>query len=198
MDFVGGAALAFGLALMSLSSANANVTLTYTGDYFTTFGVPYTPNDKVTGSIALATALGDNLNLESVTPVAFSFNDGVQTLSNTDTAAFQTIFEFSTDSIGVITNWSVDVQEPVPINSTHEFSEIFTDNNASQVADQGIVSLPGRTLAGSIADTPGVWSSPGSTPTVPEPSTVTMIGVAGLLGLGFAFWRRRQGIEIAY
>ncbi|HEY4757889.1 MAG TPA: hypothetical protein VIH43_04970, partial [Chthoniobacterales bacterium] len=57
------------------------ITYTYTGTPFTTVNGPYTTSDKVTGFVELMSALGPNLGpgLTSVTPLAFSFFDGVQT-----------------------------------------------------------------------------------------------------------------------
>jgi hypothetical protein len=96
---VAGAVMVQGLALTGLSSANANVILTYTGNDFTGYtSPPYTEGDKVTASITLANPLGDNMVEAEVTPLAYSLMDGVQTIS----ASPGPVFEFATSPTGGI------------------------------------------------------------------------------------------------
>jgi hypothetical protein len=59
--------------------------------------------DSVTGFIDLATALGDNSPLQSITPSSFSFSDGVQTLNNTTPGITSNFLDIATNSQGDIT-----------------------------------------------------------------------------------------------
>src|SRR5947207_9447252 len=81
------------------------ITYTYTGTPFTTVTGPYTTKDKVTGSVELMNPLGPNMSLTSVTPLAFSFFDGVQTI-HSSTSNFATIC-FATGRARAITPWLV-------------------------------------------------------------------------------------------
>ena len=177
-----GASLALGIALLSSPAANANVILTYTGNDFTTFSSPYTGTDKVTASITLANPLGDNLNLAPVTPLAFSLNDGVQTITNASASIEVQAFDFSTDATGTITNWIV--------NAITTSTAIIRTQNTPQTAvilDAGI--LPDHST-GLVQSSPGAWSSPGNPVPAPPLSNLAAFGV---LGLAF-FWRRGRQI----
>jgi hypothetical protein len=175
-----GAALALGIALLSSPAAKANVILAYTGNVFTVFSAPYTGTDKVTASITLANPLGDNLNFASVTPLAFSLSDGVQTITNELTQ--RASFIFSTDSTGTIILWNVAAFTP-----TSTSDEIATINNIRTTADFTVRSGP---IESSVNNDPGTWTV--TTVPVPEPP-LSNLAAFGVLGLAF-FWRRGRQI----
>jgi hypothetical protein len=84
-----GALLVLGLCALASARAQADVIYTYTGNPFTVGlnglpppQTPYTTNDRVTGQFTVALALPADQPLESITLKSFSFNDGVQTLTN--------------------------------------------------------------------------------------------------------------------
>jgi hypothetical protein len=110
---VAGAVIVQGLAWLGLSAAHANVILTYTGNDFTSFTAPYTATDKVTATITLAIPLGNGVN-EHVAPLAFTLNDGVQTITNILPMLGVTFFTFSTDNEGNIFRWQVEVSVVSP------------------------------------------------------------------------------------
>jgi MYXO-CTERM domain-containing protein len=177
-----GAVIAQGLALLSSPAAHAHVILTYTGNDFTFFIVPYTSTDKVTASITLANPLGDNLNLAPVTPRVFSLSDGVRTLSEVD-PSISGIFEFSTNAAGMITEWDVEASRTGgPANF------IATQDVPGMIIDIAVL-IPVGSHMGSVLNDPGVWTA--SSAAVPEPPTVSVLG-AGLLGLGLLWWHRRS------
>jgi MYXO-CTERM domain-containing protein len=184
-NVVAGAVMVQGLALLDLSAANANVILTYTGNDFNTFsptlgspGQPYTATDKVTASITLANPLGDNLNLKSEIPLAFSISDGQQTLANTTPGIFfrSLSFEFSTNASGTIIGWNVyvDLDATNLIQTTGQL-------------DAGNLVNPAEA---SIRDDPGTWTE--TNVAVPAPP-LSNLAALGVLGLAF-FWRRRRQI----
>src|SRR6476620_8240745 len=77
-----------GVAALSLaypaSVQAVPTTYQYTGNPFTDVSGPYTTSDFVSGMVTLAGPLGANMPLTEVTPIAFTFFDGVQTISSTN------------------------------------------------------------------------------------------------------------------
>jgi len=69
-------------------------TYDYTGNPFTVVSGVYTTSDFVSGMVTLAGPLAPNMPLDFVSPTAFSFSDGHQTITNltatSATFAFQT------------------------------------------------------------------------------------------------------------
>ena len=141
---------------------------------------PYTTSDKVTGFVELMDPLGPNLGpgFTSVTPLAFSFFDGVQTIDSSNATSVDV--RFTTNSTGAITGWlvqffantgrietantivGIDLGQLVPFDSTGPF---------------GFVSYPGGL-------NPGTWTA--TTTSVPDAGStfgllslsVTTLGVA--------------------
>jgi hypothetical protein len=181
-----GAALVLGIALLGLPAAHADLILTYTGNDFTFAIPPYTDTDNVTASITLAAPLGDNQNSVNVTPIAFSLTDGVRTIDN-NTPPMTTAFIFSTDAVGMITEWEV-------------FASVGDINNRIETLDLGgdrvfdSTILTQSIIAGNTAS-PGRWTAPLTATPTPEPATVTVLG-AGLLGLVLLRRRRRHNLDL--
>jgi hypothetical protein len=110
------------LALMVITlaaypqKASAAGLLTYTGDEFTSFhyeGVlppdVYSTADSVTGRLVLAAPLAPNLVDGFVTPLAYQFSDGINTIiGNADDPEIES-FQFWTDASGSIVNWAVNI-----------------------------------------------------------------------------------------
>jgi hypothetical protein len=148
------------------------ITYTYTGTPFTTVTGPYTTSDKVTGSVELMNPLGPNMSLTFVTPLAFSFFDGVQTI-NSSSFTFANM-SFATGPTGAITQWIVQVGTNTGIIQTA---------NSIAAFDSGRL-LPDGTGSGLVVfqPNPGTWS----TTSVPDAGTtfgllslsVTALGVA--------------------
>jgi hypothetical protein len=160
--------------------------LCYTGNAFDTFvvgapttpGDPYTSADSIQGSLDLASPLAADLVLASITPVSFTFADGVNTLTqgNSTTAVFQ----FSTNSSGEIIEWRVILQRHAPITgggiqwTIHSLNYFDTFLGQQQTFDTGVDVLcgPGSDIAGcatfgdpfysqqgKVENAPGVWTT---------------------------------------
>jgi hypothetical protein len=113
--------------------------------------------------------------LANVTPLSFSFSDGVQTIANT-TPGVVSGFYFSTDPLGSISAWYIFV--------TSGSNEITTTNDANSVEDYGNEPAPyPLTPVGENLNLASTW--------VPLPAALplfaTGLGVMGLLG-----WRRKR------
>lgn len=177
-------AVATSLLIAAHSSASATVTYFYTGTDFTAVISPYTTSDKVTGYIVLSSPLLADSPLTYVQPVAFSFSDGVQTLSYTDTNSDTFIVGVGTGAGGSIDSWYISVAAQV--NGVN-LKQIVTTNITNSPGDAGVsaIVVPGEYVAGTTT-TPGTWSA------VPEPSTWAMM-MAGFLGLGSLAYRRGKG-----
>jgi hypothetical protein len=100
-------------------------TYVYTGNPFTSALCDYTTSDFVTAMVTLAAPLADNMALGSVTPLAFTLSDGVQTFT-INTATTLSTFRFQTDASGVITGWDI---------------EVFTDANRGILTVSGVAGL---------------------------------------------------------
>jgi PEP-CTERM motif len=177
------------LAALLTTSAWADTVYTYTGNPFTSNGnpllysysyPPFTPSDSVTGSFTLASPLEANLPIlgpdgfTTVTPTSFSFTDGVNTLSNTDSFEYLTL-DVGTDATGAINQWIISLQ-------TYNNVLIYTEDWVSR-DDQGWDGQPG--VIGDIRGNPGTWTSSTTDPspaTTPEPSSIALLGT-GILGL---------------
>jgi hypothetical protein len=139
--------------------------------------------------VTLANPLGANLDQAQVTPVAFSLTDGVQTFTET-TPGVSGTFQFSTDAFANITAWQVLASNPNPFGP----NVIETNNRIDNVAiTDPILGVVSRAFN---CDMPGIWTNPSATEPVPEPPTVSLLGV-GLLRLGLLWCRRRQKLNLA-
>jgi len=172
------AALALGF---SSFAAQASVTYSYTGNTFSDANPPYTTSDKVTGFITLPTALAPNLtSYTTVVPTAFSFSDGVDTITNTTPGAGSQFF-FKTDASGNITFWGATTY----VGSTYSFS-ISTVNAPGVYGTYDLSQHGGGTQAGQSLNNPGTWTSA----PVPEPEAGALV-LAGLTLVAAAALHRK-------
>jgi hypothetical protein len=132
----------------------ADTVYTYTGNPFQLALGVYTTSDKVTVSVELSDPLGPNMALTMVTPLAFSFSDGVRTLTNLNASGSG--FTFATSSTGAITQWDAFAF----INNPTESDVIRTGNPAlpsSEVTDFASLPPSDDNDAHNL-NAPGVWS----------------------------------------
>jgi hypothetical protein len=188
---VAAAAVAACFTLLGSPAARANVILTYTGNDFNSFSAgqtTYTTADKVTASINLASPLGDDHPFFTVTPLAFSISDGVQTLTN-KTPGVGDVFVFETNSTGVITFWDFHAG----VGATSTVGSVNLLFPPGEVFDFGNMTLPTIGFQqGAVHGDPGSFIAT----TVPEPPTVSLLG-GGLLSLSLLWLRRRRSLDLA-
>ena len=189
--------------------AHASIILHYQGNTFTdtdllgptTPADLYTTSDSATGWIELSSVLAANLNFATVTPLSFSFTDGVNTIDDSNVTL--SLFTFETDASGVIVGWGINLGRSFESSGTWFDQQIVTSSGALnpvtvETIDFGVDILcgPGSSSLGCVIggdphyiqdglvrDAPGAWSYQ-----VPAPATVALFGI-GLAGLG---WSKRQ------
>jgi hypothetical protein len=170
------------LSAMLPASSRADTIYTYTGNGFTFAISPYTLTDSVSGWIDLSAPLGNSVGPLNITPVAFSFSDGVQTITNNDVISPHFFFDdIKTNSSGDIVGWDVSVQSIAGgIIVTQD------DGIGSQRDQAGVLGVGGFEVDASVIN-PGSWV----VTTTPVPAALPLftsgLGVLGLLG-----WRRKR------
>jgi hypothetical protein len=206
------------LSLFGMPSAGvAETTYTYSGLDYTTITrtgdtnslfTSYTTSEHVTGSLVLAQPLAANLNAQVVGFDSFSFSDGALSLDSRD-AGVGGQFEFSTDSLGKITQWVGVASSYAPIDGdpangylqyvirVAQFYDSLPDNLQDQSSqffcgdgstDESCV--PAASLTAATSGT-GQWTlAPASG--APEPATWSVM-LVGFAAVGFASRIRRRG-----
>jgi hypothetical protein len=188
--------LAFALAPVESARADA-VTFNYVGADFLGAHDPFTTSENVTGSITFAAPLAANLtlnssfNISNVTPVAFSFTAGPETLTSASFSPNFTTFQFSTDAAGNITAWDI----VIGLGGGGQF---ILDNFTTGLGDVGDQVSVGANFVGDANYNPqeafalnhvaGQFTIAAA---VPEPSTWAMM-ILGFVGVGFLTYRRKQ------
>jgi hypothetical protein len=168
------------LAMLCTPQANAGVVYTYTGMDFFYSGGPFTTSDSISGSFTVPTALSDDLSNVSITPESFTFSDGVYTV--TDVTAHDAFFSLTTNGVGQITDWSVDINEIAgPLIQTLGPVSDLTDC-CSDLAENASKTIDDMNPQGYN----GYWTSADPTP---EPAPFALM-VTGLLALALVGRKR--------
>ena len=112
---------ALALLLLPPSAAMAATTYFYTGNDYTLIidntppaGTTYTTSMSVTGSFTVASALAPNMALTDISSdvISYSFNDGVNTLTESNSSLVGAL-NVATDAGGDIIEWQITT-ETVP------------------------------------------------------------------------------------
>jgi hypothetical protein len=194
--------VAAGLSTLGALQSTADTIYTYTGAHFTHVISPYTTNDFVSGSFDLATPLGNNFPLATISPMSFSFSDGVQTIASpSQPSAIIFRFQVQTGSSGVPVAWVIVVSNFSPTNNQVGTCASATFPLPQQcnppTIDFGFTSLVPITTnpsGSSPFDSPGSWTIT----TTPVPGPTIGSGLTGfiLAGGGLLVWwrvRRKTG-----
>ncbi len=166
----------------------AETIYTYTGNDFTTVtGTGLTTSDSVTGSFALASPLGINLNGGNLaaSALSFSFTDGPDTITNStpgvNACNCSPTIDIWTDGSGNIINWDVGLTVgnlgSETILTQDYFAGIFT---GTVIRDSGNLDSSGDNTAENLNDA-GTWTTSNAS-AVPEPGSLWLLG-AGLAAL---------------
>jgi hypothetical protein len=164
------------LAGLSPASATTYYTYNYMGPDFTVVGGAYTTSDNVSGSVTLTQPLGDDFSgpISSIL-YAFSFSDGVQTISSSTPGVYLFPGEdnFETGLSGGITSWAFEM------NITGAPPQSFI---ATTTGDDSVETDSGA--SGAFVLELGDWSYPATATPLPAalPLFATGLGALGLFG----------------
>ncbi len=194
-----------GLVVASLPSmsALADTIYSYQGNPFEVVGytgcgcgpgLPFTTDDYVSGSFTVSTPLRTHRSLRPIQPIAFSFSNGVDTLTNHD-SFYNFIFEVGTDATGAITTWYVVMQKAgIPPSDYGILTANAVLGGNPYILDLGLtpttpVISPYDVFGGNGND-PGTWTVSETTPSTPEPDSIVLLGSGVVVGLATMIKRR--------
>ena len=166
------------LGLLGLTApAFSDVMYTYTGPNFTTVWGAYTTSDHISGYFTVTTPLAPSKIVSMIPIASFSFNDGVETLTNTTPNLIQIEDDFTTNASGAITAADFII---IAGNRTLEYGMGFGSESTDASSPNGEAQSPQWVV--------GTWSGPFAvdpSATTPEPSSLALLatGLAGVAGV---------------
>jgi hypothetical protein len=198
-----GRVLLLAAIVFATTRVHADTTYTYTGQ-------PYNPNPPtfcngtyvpvcssigVSGSITLASPLGDNLVENFVTPTSFSFSGGTDAFLLTQASTLPLAnFQFSTDASGNITAWAIELATDSGPNSGcgtstlpmgGSFACIGIENANGSIGDYSAFDqnfeLPNEVYGSGQNRVAGTWTT--AIATTPEPVSIVLLGTGGVIAI---------------
>lgn len=189
-----GMALAAGISVSIAPSAEADTILTYTGNNFNSVSGIYSTTDHLTASLVLSAPLGANLTDYGVTPVSWTFNDGIHALSSSLSGASLSRSTFYTDSSGSLTGWNIQAILGSLVITTENHIVL---SGLYQVDASYDYSGPSYSF-GERDNAPGVWAVSTSPTPTPLPASLPLfvggLGVLGFLTIGI---KRKSATSLA-
>ena len=144
-------------------------TYQYTGNLFTFASGPYTTSDFVTVMMTFASPLAANMPFGTVTPLAFSLSDGVQTITNVN--AIGSSFFFATGPSGLPSAWNI---------SAHGLLGGISTAGGGSISPGDLGHLQ-TGPAGEVLSNPGIWMVGGQ---VPDTGSTLSLMTLTLMALG--------------
>ena len=152
------------LALLFVPAMQGATIYGYTGNPFTNVSGTFTTSMRITGAFTLDAPLADNLSDAEVSSTDYTFFNGIDTDSKSPIIGSQ--FIVSTDGIGAITAWTIQVGGVALITSCSN-SVVPVPVCASPTRD-GTVTAHGFAF---VEGSAGSWTSNQT----PEPSAFTLL-----------------------
>jgi hypothetical protein len=200
--------------LILLSNVAAADTYTYTGVLYTTATGTYTTAMSIAGSFNTASPLPANMASTEIGPsgsnlvTSWSFNDGLNTLDNTNSMELYgdaQFFTVATDATGQITLFRIGIMSPMaPHTVAQAMNAIFFSGDqqvtsaapCSTVVSDVCTGIPGAGTNWGQSSTSGTWNAVPSEPPapvapVPTTSQWALILLSMLIGL-MVFANRRR------
>jgi hypothetical protein len=177
------ALLALGLFSLTAAGARATTIYTYTGNPFTKVTGAYTTSMFVSGSFTVDSPLAANQAFSPVSPTAFSFSDGLQTLDQSNGQFVGPLhFQVGTDASGGIASWFVSLYNLAGTSVIDTAAAFEVTDSVVKAAEVGGLSSGAFNVSA-----PGQWTV--QTVGVPDAgSSVALLALSLAALVGAARW----------
>lgn len=173
---------------LTLPLAQASTVYLYVGNDFqnvdNTAGAWASASDYISGWFTLAAPLPAN-SLLNLTPLDWSLSDGVHTLDQSTPNLDTFVLSIETGANANFLSWSFLASAPIAGPDGSIRTTLDTTNGLD--LSSGYFSSGGVSTSMNMGN-PGVWSS---STTIPEPGSIALTAVGGLVLIG-GLWRRRR------
>lgn len=174
--------------------ASAAEVYAYLGADYTFAADIYSTSDYISGVFTTSTPLVPDLSDSSVTPLSYSFSDGVFDWTNHNTTIME--FEVTTDQFGTVTSASIELDggsyfpcSGASTTCSGGFDNVLTINTGAQPGDSVVVGQAAGLTGEGISSASGKWGPDFDPPSAPEPASVALTSAALL---AFVFRARKR------